>query len=322
MKTRIATKLFAASASLLLIGVGGAGCKKKGDGGGPGPGGWLVGEDGLMASIDTSGALGPGYDLDSDHDLLGIACRGLDTAFVVGELGTFLRTFDGGESWDVIDLDTTRTLRSVATADDVVYAGGDGLLLRSPDRGTTWAPLPVDPSASWNAVTTGHGGAALALSASGGVWRHDAEADSFTSVAALAGARVVAMSHDGAHAVVAGAGRSLLRSDDGGLTWRELALGGSFDLHDAWVTGAGETIAVGADGMMVRISGTDAVTSARIAPETLRTIHINARGVGLAAGDDGVVVSTQDGGATWVQLPLGLSRDIFAIDEVAGDGHL
>ncbi|HUQ03896.1 MAG TPA: YCF48-related protein [Kofleriaceae bacterium] len=322
MKIQFATSLIAASAAALLIGAGGAGCKKKGDGGGPGPGGWLVGSDGLMASVDTEGALGPGYDLDSDHDLLGIACRGLDTAFVVGELGTFLRTFDGGESWDVIDLDTTRTLRSVAAADDVVYTGGDGLLLRSPDRGTTWAPLPVDPSASWNAVTTGHGGAALALSASGAVWRHDSATDSFTSVATLAGARVVSMSHDGLHAVVAGAGRSILRSDDGGLTWRSIELGASFDLHDAWVTGAGETIAVGADGMMVRVARTDAVTSAQIAPGTLRTIHINARGVGLAAGDDGVVVSTEDGGSSWVQLPLGLTRDVFAVDEVAGDGHL
>ena len=317
MKVSIVTSLIA---SALLAG----GCKKKDDTGSPGPGpsAWLVGADGLMAAVETSGTLGPGYDLDSDHDLLGIACRGLDTAFVVGELGTFLRTFDGGESWDVIDLDTTRTLRSVAAADDVVYAGGEGLLLRSPDRGTTWASLPVDPSAQWNAVTTGHGGGALALAVSGGVWRHDAVLGSFTSVASLAGARVVALSHDGFHAVVAGAGRSLLRSDDGGVTWRSLDLGRDVDLHDAWVTSAGETIAVGADGIMVRVSASDSVATSTIATGTLRTIHINGRGIGLAAGDDGHVVSTEDGGVTWVQLPLGIERDIFAVDEVAGDGHL
>jgi photosystem II stability/assembly factor-like uncharacterized protein len=182
--------------------------------------------------------------------------------------------------------------------------------------------MPVDPSASWNAVTAGHGGAALALAASGGVWRHDTTQDTFTSVATLAGARVVAMSHDGAHAAVAGAGRSLLRSDDGGLTWRSIDLGRTVDLHDAWVTGAGETIAVGADGILVRVSAADTVSTSTIAIGTLRTIHINARGIGLAAGDDGQVLSTQDGGVTWVQLPLALDRDIFAVDEVAGDGHL
>ncbi|MBZ0234769.1 MAG: hypothetical protein K8M05_20730 [Deltaproteobacteria bacterium] len=318
MKTQIATTLFAAA--LLAAG----GCKKK-DGGSPGPGpggGWLVGEDGLMAAVLTSGTLGQGYDLESDHDLLGIACRGLDTAFVVGELGTFLRTFDGGVSWEVIDLDTTRTLRSVAAADDAVYVAGDGLLLRSPDRGTTWAPLPVDPSASWSAVTAAHGGVALALGMSGAVWRHDSASDSFTSVASLAGARVVAMSHDGTHAVVAGAGRAILRSDDAGQTWRSIDLGRDVDLYDAWVTGAGETMAVGADGLMVRVSAADTIATSTIATETLRTIHINGRGVGLAAGDDGVVMHTADGGATWTELPLGLDRDVFAVDEVAGDGHL
>jgi photosystem II stability/assembly factor-like uncharacterized protein len=195
------------------------------------------------------------------------------------------------------------------------------LLLRSPDRATTWASLPVDPSARWNAVAAGHG-AALALGASGGVWHHDATADTFTAVAALAGARVVAISHDGAHAVVAGQGRSVLRSDDGGLSWRSIDLGVDVDVHDAWVTGAGETIAVGADGVMVRVSATDAVATSTIATGTLRTIHINARGVGLAGGDDGLVMSTADGGLTWVQLPLGLDRDVYGLDEVAGDGHL
>jgi photosystem II stability/assembly factor-like uncharacterized protein len=222
----------------------------------------------------------------------------------------------------VIDLDTTRTLRSVAAADDSVYVGGDGLLLRSPDRGTTWAALPGDPSASWSAVTAGHGGGALALSASGAVWRHDAGTDAFTSVATLAGARVVAMSHDGAHAVVAGAGRTILRSDDGGASWRSIDLGVDVDLYDAWITGVGDTIAVGADGMMVRVSARDTISTQRIALGTLRTIHLNARGVGMAAGEGGVFVKTEDGGATWEALPLALDRDVYAIDEVAGDGHL
>lgn len=318
MKIQIATTLIASA----LFAAGG--CKKK-DGGSPGPGpggGWLVGEDGLMAAVETSGTLGPGYDLGSDHDLLGIACRGLDTAFVVGEVGTFLRTFDGGASWEVIDLDTTRTLRSVAAADDAVYVAGDGLLLRSPDRGTTWASLPVEPSASWTSVSAAHGGVALALGASGGVWRHDLVRDTFASVESLAGARVVAMSHDGAHAVVAGAGRTILRSDDSGLTWRPIDLGQEAELYDAWVTGAGETMAVGADGLLIRVSAADTIAVSTIATQTLRTIHINARGVGLAAGDDGVVMHTADGGGTWSQLPLGIDRDIFAVDEVAGDGHL
>jgi photosystem II stability/assembly factor-like uncharacterized protein len=316
MKVTFATTLIAAS---LLAG---GGCKKGGGSPGPGPSGWLVGSDGLMAAVETSGTLSDGYDLDSDHDLLGIVCRGKDTAYVVGELGTFLRTFDGGATWEVIDLETTHTLRSVAAAGDDVYAAGDGLLLRSPDRGTTWSSLPVDPSAAWSAVAAGDGGTALALSASGGVWRYDAGVASFASVGVMSGARVVALSHDSVHAAVAGTGNTMLRSDDGGVSWRTIDLGTSFDLFDAWVTSAGETIAVGADGKMVRVSSTDTVAAETIGTGTLRTIHINGHGVGMAAGDHGQYLSTADGGATWVQLRLGIDRDIYAVDEVAGDGHL
>jgi photosystem II stability/assembly factor-like uncharacterized protein len=320
MKVTFTTTLLMGSlAASLLLGVG---CKKGGGSPGPGPSGWLVGSDGLMAAVETSGTLGEGYDLDSDHDLLGIVCRGKDTAFVVGELGTFLRTFDAGETWEVIDLETTHTLRSVAAAGDDVYVGGDGLLVRSPDRGTTWSSLPVDPSARWNAVAAGDGGTALALSASGGVWRYDASVESFASVGEMAGSRVVALSHDSVHAAVVGTGNTMLRSDDGGVSWRTIDLGSSFDLFDAWVTSAGETIAVGADGKLVRVSASVAVATATIGTGTLRTIHINAHGVGMAAGDHGQFLTTDDGGANWVQLPLGIDRDIYAVDEVAGDGHL
>ena len=65
-------------------------------------------------NVLADGILGNGYDLEADDDLLAITCRGLDTAFVAGEGGTLLRTFDGGETWESIDLGTTRTLRENA----------------------------------------------------------------------------------------------------------------------------------------------------------------------------------------------------------------
>lgn len=301
-----------------------AGCSKK-KSSGPGGGAWLVGQDGMMADLGLDDRLGGGYDLDSEHDLLGIACRGLDTAFVVGELGTLLRTFDGGETWDVVDLETTRTLRAVATgAGDSIYVAGDALLTMSPDGGATWVRLPVDPSVSWLAVAAGHDAArgALALDAAGGVWREDPVQHDLAPVATLAGARVVAASHDGARAVVAGSGRTLLRSDDGGATWREVDLGRALELHDAWVTVAGDLLAVGGGGVIVRIDAAGAVAISEPGVGVLRTVHVNGEGRGLAAGDDGEVLATRDGGRTWTALDLGLTGTVFGVDEINGDGHL
>jgi photosystem II stability/assembly factor-like uncharacterized protein len=216
-------------------------------------------------------------------------------------------------------------LRSVATGSgNTIYVAGDALLTMSPDAGATWVRLPVDPSVSWLAVAAGHdaGRGALALDAAGGVWREDPSIHDMSPVVTLAGARVVAASHDGAHAVVAGNGRTMMRSTDGGATWVTVDLGRELELHDAWVTVAGETLAVGADGMVAHVDAAGAVTIGQPGAGTLRTVHVNAQGRGLAAGDDGEVLSTRDGGRTWVSLDLGLNGTVFGVDEVNGDGHL
>ena len=166
---------------------------------------------------------------------------------------------------------TTRTLRSVAAAGDTVYAGGDSLLMMSPDSGTSWVRVPVDPATTWQAVAAAHGGArALALDERGTAWRHDVTAGTAAPVATLAGARVEPLSHDGAHAALAGAGRTILRTDDGGVSWRSIDLGRDVDLYDAWATSAGELIAVGADGVVLHVGVNDDVAVSNPGAGTLR----------------------------------------------------
>jgi photosystem II stability/assembly factor-like uncharacterized protein len=308
---------------VLSIAVGallaGAGCKKKS--GGPPGGSWLVGEAGLMTNLLDDGTLGDGYDLESEHDLLDIVCRGADTAFVVGEQGTMLRTFDGGESWESIDLGATGTLRSVATAGPaVVLVAGDGTLQRSADSGATWTALATDPQISWLAVAGDHDGGAVALTASGTVWRYPTTGAG-AAVGELVGARAIAASHDGYHVAVVGAGSSVLRSDDAGASWRTVSIGSDLELRAAWVTEAGDLIAVG-DGTVLRASADDQIQIGAPTTATLRTLHINGAGHGLAAGDAGTVLMTHDMGATWTALDLGLTGTVFGVDEVDGHGHL
>lgn len=309
-----------------------AGCAKKKTttttGGGSS---WLVGENGLMADLRIDGELGAGYDLDGSHDLLGIACRGLDTAFVVGELGTMLRTFDGGETWEVIDLGTTATLRAVASGGatweaaaspgtDSIYVAGDRTLMMSSDSGATWRHLPGEAAHDWLAVAADRTAAtAFALDAEGEVWRYDAALDTATVIATLPGARVVSTSRDGVHLAVAGHGDAILRSDDSGATWRAVELGRALELEDVWITGAGVAVAVGADGAIARLDPQDAVAITAPVTATLRAVHLDSRGLGVAAGDAGTVLTSTDGGATWTQLHLALSGAVLGVDEVQPD---
>jgi photosystem II stability/assembly factor-like uncharacterized protein len=299
-------------------------CKNKGGGtGGGGGGAWLVGEDGLMVNIGEDGQLGDGYDLGSGvGDLNGITCRGADTAFVVGSGGTFLRTFDGGATWESVDLGTSATLRDVASGSGTVFVAGDGELAQSHDDGDTWLRMPGDGTAVWQSVATDHDAAiALLVRLDGSIWRYDASSGALLEMTTVPGARALSMSHDGAHAVVVGDAGAMSRSDDGGLSWTSVATGVDTNLHAAWATSAGAIVAVGDAGTVVRVDGSD-VEASWPGVGTLHAVHVDASGAAIAAGEGGEVLLSNDGGASWDIADVEVAGTVLGLDSVAGEGHL
>lgn len=272
----------------------------------------------MMLNVHADGSLSD-YDLEIDDDLLDISCRGTDSAFVVGARGTFLRTFDGGAEWESIDVGTRATLRSVAAAarDYVVAAGDEGLFL-SADSGTTWSTLATG---SFSAVSIDHtGDVIMALDRSGMVWRED-RSSSLRQVFEAAGAVSMKMSHDGATAVVMVPGRTLWTSTTAGTSWQPLELGATYDLHNAWISHAGEILAVGAAGTVLRIDAQRRVTALQPTRSDLEAIHLGGSGVGYAGGADGRVLQTFDDGVTWTEMDRTAPQKIYGIDQIDPIGH-
>jgi photosystem II stability/assembly factor-like uncharacterized protein len=298
-------------------------CKKSGrtGTGGGGGGAWLVGEDGLMENILPDGTLGNSYEPGADGNLNGITCRGADTAFVVGDNGTFLRTFDGGETWEAVDLGTIQALTDVASGAGAVFVAGDGVLQASYDDGDTWQALPGNGTGSWRSIATDHDGAvALLLRLDGSIWRWDATQGSMLEMTSMSGARSLSMSHDGLHAIAVGDGGALARSDDRGLTWTTVPTGIDVDLHAGWAAADGQLTAVGAAGTVVRVDAAGVEASAP-GLGTLRAVHIDAAGQGIAAGEGGEVLTTSDGGDSWDVADVTLSGTVLGVDSVDGAGH-
>lgn len=292
--------------------------------GGSGSGGsWAVGERGAMVRLDGDGDI-TFYPLELGDDLRAIACKGRDQAVVAGAAGVVLTTGDAGVTWNRLDIGGAVELRAVALGDgDRGYIVGDGVALRTLDDSLSWDPLPI-AAHDWTAVATDVSGElALLTSAAGDIFRLDDT--TLTQVHAGDGSLLtgVALTPDGDHAVAVGQAGLLLRSDDGGLTWRAELPATTRDLHAVRIAGDNSLVlAVGQAGTVVRIAQDDtSVTELLDASLSLRALHLSTSH-GHAVGDDGVMFSTHDQGRSWEPIALGLETDLLGLDDLHGEPHL
>jgi photosystem II stability/assembly factor-like uncharacterized protein len=301
-------------------------CKKSGStgpgGGGGGTGGWLVGTDGLMVNVNTSGT-SQGYPLSSHETLNRIACRYAGEAWVVGTHGTLLYTDDAGATWQPQSVPATSNLRGIATQDaGPVLIAGDGVLLTSTDTGQHWTSLG-DGRTNFVAVAAAQGAeTALAVSDTGAVF--SIENGQLVGRGSFAGTRAVAISPDGDSAILVG-DQMITRSSDGGRTWTPLAVAGNARFDDVRIDETGEALAVGSGGTIAHITSGGAVTLQQVGLADLHAIHIadsddGAEAVGFAAGDSGQVFITRNGGSTWSPGPT-VNGTVLGLDMI-GAGHL
>jgi photosystem II stability/assembly factor-like uncharacterized protein len=121
---------------------------------------------------------------------------------------------------------------------------------------------------------------------------------------------------DPKNGLIAGLGGVILKSDDGGRTWRYTTTQSRQAFFSVGFRGSDQTLAVGEKGLK-RISQDDGIQWKRFEdgfPSVftfMRDMTYTARGRGWIVGQGGTVLRSADGGETWVQvLPPGKdSRD-------------
>jgi len=306
-------------------------CKKTGSTGGGGGGGggggssWLVGTDGLMVNVNTSG-YSQGYGLSAKDDLNKIACRYAGEAWVVGNSGTLLYTDDAGATWRPQPVPTTADLHGVATQDaGPVFIAGNGVLLTSSDTGAHWTALG-DGQTNFVGVAAAQGAeTALVVSDTGAVF--SIENNQLVGRGNFAGARAIAVSPDGDSAIVVG-DQLLARSSDGGHSWTALPIGAGgagvrFD--DVRIDETGQALAVGTGGTIAHVMPGGAVILQQAGTADLHAVHLadaddDAESIGFAAGDGGHVLITRNGGTTWTAGPT-VGGTVLGLDMI-GAGHL
>jgi photosystem II stability/assembly factor-like uncharacterized protein len=201
------------------------------------------------------------------------------TMLAVGENGSVLRSVDRGKTWAVARSGTKADIMSVALSAD----GSTGIAVE--DSGTIVGS--VDGGQTWDTAPSAP----------------KADANS-----------VVALSADGSTVLARGHGYTILRSVDGGKHWVVAPLGPKTDLNLIALSADGSTaLAAGDDGIIQRSAdGGKTWGAVRSGPKAhLASIALSADGkTALAVGDDSTILRSVDGGDTWAAGFSGTKADL------------
>jgi photosystem II stability/assembly factor-like uncharacterized protein len=106
--------------------------------------------NGIIYNTTDAGATWNAQSSGTGHPLHSVYFTDANTGYAVGDYGVFLKTVDGGQTWDLRQLDVT-FYRSVffVTRNKGYITGDEGTILRTYDAGETWT---ADSSGNWNSL--------------------------------------------------------------------------------------------------------------------------------------------------------------------------
>jgi len=285
--------------------------------------GWAVGAGGCLLRTGDGGrswrtAVAP----TTTEDVTALRFVSDRKGFAVTEGGRFLYTFDGGYNWTEDIVNTYANLWGLAVYDTVaLVVGSDGLIARGIDYEVTTANFITDTVwISWagRPSTTTLTLRSVAFAAAGNVWAvgdsgimlHSSDTGlTWAEGAPRAGDDLLAVRFRSASVGLAvGRNGLLLMTDDGGVSWVRRDVGVNFDLYDVATAPSG---AVWTVGELTILRSTDGGGIWTLQPSgtpvlpTMMDITFPDAGHGFAVGHGGLIMSTSDGGESWVTLRRG-----------------
>jgi photosystem II stability/assembly factor-like uncharacterized protein len=199
-------------------------------------------------------------------DLYSAALIDANTATVVGNFGTILRTTNGGTMWNEQSSGVVYALRGVSFTDaNTGTAVGDlGTILRTTNGGATWVPQSSGaPFTFLNGVSFTDANTGTAVGSSG----------------------------------------TILRTTDGGANWNPQTSGTTNALYGVWFSDVNNGAAVGDLGTVVRTTdgGTTWTKQVSRTSNRINSVHVINATIGTMVADAGGILHTTSGGAVAVE---------------------
>lgn len=178
------------------------------------------------------------FDQDKGEPLMSIARLPSGQWLAVGAFGRALRSDDDGKSWQRIDLpgvEDKHMNRIVAAADGSRWLifGERGLVLNSTDGGQNWSVVPPFYNGSLYGATQVAGGGWVAYGMRGNAYRAAPDAQSWTKAQIPAPISMLGHARPAdSSLLLVGQGGIVLRSTDGGTSFKIVRAGGRAALTD------------------------------------------------------------------------------------------
>ena len=191
----------------------------------------------------------------------------------MGELGTIVRTTDGGTNWDGQTSGTSNTLTAVSFTDALTgtAVGSGGTIVRTSNGGASWDGQTSGTSAWLHGVCFTDANTGTAVGSDGTIVRTTNGGDTWTGQASGTSDALFAVYFtDTNTGVVVGENGTTLETNDGGDTWvRQTSTNGN-TLYGVFMTDATTGTAVGSYGTILRTS--DVLTAVLITGFSARPV--------------------------------------------------
>lgn len=244
------------------------------------------------------------------------------TGIIVGDVGTIMRTIDGGETWSLIDADTKADLYGVSFPDpDTGFIAGNKFL-RTIDGGKTWTILEGGAgsrisfpntkigytTASWSGDLEYPPTGIFARTRNGGQsWERQrigySISDNFFITESIG--------------TIIADGCATHRTVNGGDQWRRTIVSKepSTYLNALFFTAIDTGCAVGKNGEIFRTTDGGLTWMKISSPTTehLQAVFFFNAELGASVGNNGTILRTVDGGITWRQGVSGTTLDLLNV---------
>ncbi|MBE2218058.1 MAG: T9SS type A sorting domain-containing protein [Ignavibacteria bacterium] len=255
----------------------------------------------------------------TSNDLLHVLFVNSNTGYACGDIGTIIRTTNGGINWTALVSGTNEVLTSMAVNPaniNVVYAAGfSGVLLKTTNAGNNWVLQTA--GGSYNAIVFKDANTGVAAGLGGIMYRTTNGGNNWVSLDPGIGSVTISTLYIGGGVLFGGcASGKIIKSTNNGLNWTNYQTPSSFSFYSIYFPNDVTGYAVDNTGKVFK-SSNSGVNWSQISVHSGTKFTITRNGIDLfMCGVQGKILKSTNNGVNWITQNTGTSIDFYAMQFV------